>query len=198
MEENVFIIHPSEIIRKGLAWILQEYFNLEITQLGSVHDLSSFLAISNNLIIVIHETGQKIPGEVEEKLRKHNQVFLVGFTGKNSKPDLPYEYELNELSSALQIQKLIQVIRKSASKQKTSPVENGDLTIREKDVIRHIALGFFNKEIADRLNISIHTVISHRKNITEKLNIKSISGLTMYAIMNNLIDMTDINPEELI
>ena len=59
-------------------------------------------------------------------------------------------------------------------------------------------MGFANKEIADKLFISIHTVISHRKNITEKLGIKSISGLTVYAIMNNLLDLEDINPEELI
>ncbi len=201
MEENVFIIHSSEIIRKGLAWILQEYFNMEITQLSSARDLGSFSEISNSLIIIIMEDGDYIPADVEEKLNRNNSLFIVLFTkeGKtatelNGGP----EFQLNELSSSLQIQKLIQVIRKSASKQKNNLPENGELTLREKDVIRLIALGYSNKEIADKLNISIHTAISHRKNITEKLSIKSISGLTVYAIMNNLIDIKDINPEELI
>ncbi|NJO92945.1 MAG: hypothetical protein HC831_31265, partial [Chloroflexia bacterium] len=49
-----------------------------------------------------------------------------------------------------------------------------------------------------KLFISIHTVISHRKNITEKLGIKSISGLTVYAVLNKLIDTESINPEQLI
>ncbi|MFQ8806064.1 MAG: response regulator transcription factor [Alistipes indistinctus] len=49
-----------------------------------------------------------------------------------------------------------------------------------------------NKEIADRYNISIHTVISHRKNIARKTGIKSVSGLTVYALLNNMIDQGDV------
>ena len=200
MEENVFIIHPSEIIRKGLAWILQEYFKMEITQLSTISDLNSFAGISNNLIIAIIQKGLVLPAETEERLRKNNQFFLVSLSASTDTEGLTegYNYDLNVLASNLQIQKLIQVVRKSGSKSKAIMTENGDLTQREKDVIRQIALGLSNKEMADKLNISIHTVISHRKNITEKLNIKSISGLTVYAIMNNLLDITDINPEELI
>ncbi len=198
MEENVFIIHGSEIVRKGLAWILQEYFSMEITQLESPADLASFSGIHNSLIILIIEAGMELPDGMVEKLRKNNLVFIVDFYSKYNDMEEKNEFRLNELSSSLDVQKLIQVIRKSASKQKPAASEYGELTIREKDVIRHVAIGYSNKEIADRLNISIHTVISHRKNITEKLNIRSISGLTVYAIMNKLIDLTDINPEELI
>ena len=59
-------------------------------------------------------------------------------------------------------------------------------------------MGYANKEIAEKLFISIHTVISHRKNITDKLGIKSISGLTVYAILNKLIDTENIDPATLI
>lgn len=65
----------------------------------------------------------------------------------------------------------------------------GELSAREKDIVIAVAGGATNKEIADRLNISIHTVVTHRKNITRKLGIRSISGLTVYAIMNNLIEV---------
>ncbi len=200
MEENVFIIHPSEIIRKGLAWIIQEYFKMEITQLNSCDDLQAFSGISNCLIIIILKKGYTLPVAVEEKLKKNNQLYRItyGTESEDQAGSLLCEYNLNELSTNLHIQKIIQVIRKSATKAKALNNENGDLTQREKDVIRQIALGLANKEIADKLNISIHTVISHRKNITEKLNIKSISGLTVYAIMNSLLDITEINPEELI
>ncbi|MDA3854290.1 MAG: LuxR C-terminal-related transcriptional regulator [Bacteroidales bacterium] len=65
------------------------------------------------------------------------------------------------------------------------------LTEREIEVLCKVAQGKANKEIADKLFISINTVITHRKNITEKLGIKTIAGLTVYAIMNGII-----NPEE--
>lgn len=64
----------------------------------------------------------------------------------------------------------------------------GNLTPREREVLVLLVQGLINKEIADRLHISLTTVISHRKNITEKLGIKSISGLTIYAVMNGFID----------
>lgn len=200
MKENVFIIHRSEIIRRGLALILQEYFKMEITQLNSAKDLSSFAGISNSTTILILEAGVEQNTKAIEQLQKNNDVSLVGFFSEmiNESAGVQYDYHLTQYSSAIQIQKLIQVIRKAGSKQKSHLLDNGELTSREKEVIKLIALGLANKEIADKLFISIHTVISHRKNITEKLGIKSISGLTVYAIMNNLLDIQDINPEELI
>ena len=55
-----------------------------------------------------------------------------------------------------------------------------------------MARGRTNKEIADEYNISVHTVISHRKNITRKTGIKSVAGLTVYALLNNMIDRHDM------
>lgn len=62
------------------------------------------------------------------------------------------------------------------------------LSGREIEVLRLVASGMINKQIADTLNISINTVLTHRKNITAKLGIKSVSGLTFYAMMNGIID----------
>jgi len=65
------------------------------------------------------------------------------------------------------------------------------LSDREKDVLVQVVKGLSNKEIADVLCISQHTVISHRKNIARKLNIRSTAGLTIYAIVNGLITIND-------
>ena len=62
-----------------------------------------------------------------------------------------------------------------------------ELSSREIEVLRLIAEGKINKEIADKLCISVNTVITHRKNISSKLNIKSAQGLSLYALMNGLI-----------
>lgn len=66
------------------------------------------------------------------------------------------------------------------------------LSERECEILKAIARGFSNKEIANKLFISINTVMTHRKNITDKLNIKTISGLTVYAIMNNMISPDEV------
>jgi len=73
-----------------------------------------------------------------------------------------------------------------------------ELTRREIEVLQLVTKGHSNKEIADQLFVSIHTIISHRKNISEKTGIKSASGLTMYAILKKIIDMNEINQDELI
>ncbi len=67
-----------------------------------------------------------------------------------------------------------------------------ELSDRERDVLVQVVRGLSNKEIADVLCISTHTVISHRKNITRKLNIHSTAGLTIYAIVNKLVDLNSL------
>lgn len=66
------------------------------------------------------------------------------------------------------------------------------LTDREIEVMSLIAQGFINKEIADQLNISLSTVITHRKNIMDKLGLKSVSALTIYAVMHGYVDINKI------
>lgn len=68
------------------------------------------------------------------------------------------------------------------------PAISHELSAREIEVLVLITKGLINKEIADKLNISLTTVITHRKNITEKLGIKSVSGLTIYAVMNGYVE----------
>ena len=70
----------------------------------------------------------------------------------------------------------------------TPPTTGHELSAREIEVLGLITRGLINKEIADKLNIGLTTVITHRKNITEKLGIKSVSGLTIYAVMNGYVE----------
>ena len=87
----------------------------------------------------------------------------------------------------------------------STPVDEGNLTDnendqlnslskRERDIIRCIAQGKANKEIADELCISIYTVATHRRNICSKLGIHSPAGLTIFAIINHLVDINDVKP----
>lgn len=76
------------------------------------------------------------------------------------------------------------------SAEELSEVE--ELSAREKDVLVQIVKGLSNKEIADALCLSTHTVMSHRKNIVRKLNIHSTAGLTIYAIVNGIVNLDNI------
>ena len=75
----------------------------------------------------------------------------------------------------------------------TATIRNEEvLSIREIEVLTLIAKGLLNKEIADRLNIGLTTVISHRRNIIEKLGMRSVSALTIYAVMRGYININEI------
>ena len=71
-------------------------------------------------------------------------------------------------------------------------IDVDSLSHREKEIITYVVKGLTNKEIAEKLFISIHTVITHRRNIARKLQIHSSAGLTIYAIVNNLVKLEDI------
>ena len=81
--------------------------------------------------------------------------------------------------------------RKEGKHPHPTPMEH-ERSAREIEVLILITKGFINKEIAEKLNISLTTVISHRKNITEKLGIKSVPGLTIYAVMNGYVEADSI------
>ncbi|MEJ2594882.1 MAG: LuxR C-terminal-related transcriptional regulator [bacterium] len=66
------------------------------------------------------------------------------------------------------------------------------LSSREQMIVREVVSGLTNQEIADKLFLSVHTVNTHRKNITNKLGIKTVSGLTVYALMNKIVDIHEI------
>ena len=83
--------------------------------------------------------------------------------------------------------------RRTRTAAKIQARQTEELSDREKDILVQIVKGLSNKEIADVLFISPHTVITHRKNITRKLNIHSTAGLTIYAIVNKLVDINSLD-----
>lgn len=70
--------------------------------------------------------------------------------------------------------------------------EDDPLSPRERDIVRLVSCGLSNKEIADRLCLSFHTVTTYRRNLSSKLNIHSSAGLTIYAILHHIIDLKDV------
>ncbi len=198
MKRVIFIVHSSEIVRCGLAFILRKYFNIEITQLSSMDELNSYTHTSNSNIILFVEAQSKCQYNLVNKFKNNNVLHLIGIEGSDTDElEFKADHQINILTSGSKIQEIVSDLLNIPHKQSVEITESSELTAREKDVLKLVAQGHSNKEIADQLYISFHTVISHRKNITEKLGIKSIPGLTVFAILNKLIDTDAINPEDL-
>ena len=119
----------------------------------------------------------------------HCVALVTTYIDKNI---LRYFKEIVELSDNKQkvVNKLINLLNNS---DETTSQENIELSNREIDVLVSVAKGMTNKEISDLLSISVHTVITHRKNIVKKTGIKSVAGLTVYALLNNLVEESEIN-----
>ncbi|MBD5203860.1 MAG: response regulator transcription factor [Bacteroidales bacterium] len=83
---------------------------------------------------------------------------------------------------------VVDILRRLAHSVGSESPEQGALSSREIEVLREVAAGKTNKEIADSLCISINTVITHRRNVSSKLGIRSASGLSLYAMMNGLLN----------
>ncbi len=197
---RIIIIHPSFIIREGLATMIKEIFHLESLLIEKTELLDNYLDISDQKLIFIvdeklHETSFL---NKAEHFKLNNDIKSIIIRDPNS----PSECEpncnccFNTHVPKIRLESLLRPLIEPTSK--NAKINQTTLTEREIEVVKLVALGKTNKEIANELCISIHTVISHRKNITEKLGIKSISGLTVYAILNHFIDADNIDPESLI
>lgn len=166
LDENVdiqtFSKHHGQITQK-----LRELKNIIIKYLPSNSQRN------NKLMAVLYDLYKN-----EEWLGAHSQVedfiFIPAIRLK--------EKQLRQSDVSMKISKMI-----------SQNAEAGEaLSEREKDVIVSLVQGMTNKEIADHLFISINTVITHRRNIARKLQIHSPAGLTIYAIVNNLVDITAV------
>jgi len=173
---NCLILEPSYLIRKGLVSFFREFEKVSlIFDAESMEECEEFR--NKHKIHILISTDEFISNF-------DKQEFLLKYTIKHNKKS-----EGKEILNILHPKDvLVEKITKDIEGLKPSKeLDEKQLSAREVSVLIQVAKGKTNKEIADRLFISIHTVITHRKNITHKLGIKTVSGLTMYAIIHNLI-----------
>lgn len=198
MVSSVFVIHPSVVIQHGLHSLIKGFFNAEAVLLGAVSELKSYNSVTNsNLILLVDsQLDQSIVKKAIRTFDNSNSIKIILVRDSTDQSTCPEDcdccFSLNAPKSRIQLLLNPYFYPSGDNVEKKNSVL---LTEREIDVVKLVAFGKTNKEIGNELYISIHTVISHRKNITEKLGIKSISGLTVYAILNNLIDASSVDLE---
>lgn len=196
MQKTTFIIlSPSYLIRKGIASVLNTMENILIyDELESAMelDLSSPYHIPDFFVIDMKSLNNNDLKHINDYIEKFNidTINLNSDATQKKLPNCKACLELYENEEDLKNKLLICI--NSSDNNTLDNKKNQTISDREKAVLQLIAKGFTNKEIGDKLFISLHTVITHRKNITKKLGIKTVSGLTVYAILNNLIELKDI------
>ena len=190
---RVIIIEPSVIVQKGLESIIANS-GCEFETVGVFSDFSHYSSFSNTLDPDIFLVN---PGIIAFNRKESIRNFLpesayvpvaaIIYMHINGESIRQFNGYIDIYDSPAKItEKLRGFILKNNSSEVVS--ESYDLTDREKEILISVSSGNTNKEIALSFGISIHTVMSHRKNIIRKTGIKSISGLTVYALLNGLIE----------
>ncbi|MFN8256019.1 MAG: response regulator transcription factor [Bacteroidales bacterium] len=193
---NIIVVETSYILYQGLLQLFsQSGFLFHSRQTGNMGETEKFIYKNPDSLVIIN------PSIIQHNLKEfqtlknnwenvrwlaliylyYEQHILSHFDGIISISDSP------ETISA--------VIHKVLTSENNKPSETYDnlLSDREIEVLQQLAMGLSNKEIADKLNISVNTVITHRKNISHKTGIKTVSGLTIYAVVHKFIVLDQIN-----
>lgn len=190
--KKVLLIMPSRIIARGIEAVLGDLgeFRVEGILTDLSRDSESRLRNMDADVIIVDPAvfDYASRASARGRISDNSDAAVVAFC------TLPQDEEsMKQYDSSISIYDtpvaMVKKLRDAmASRVEITESEGPDLSAREKEILVCVAKGMLNKEIADYYNLSIHTVITHRKNITRKTGIKTIAGLTVYALLNNLID----------
>ena len=187
---QIAIILTDTLQQLGLYSLLSDYFPQFATR-----RFSSFLQFAKDTdsFDFYFTDADTYASNLDYFLLRRSKTFILIH---EAKPSLTNTSSLL-LPSQGNMDTLIEILQPvlTSDSQVSTPTFEGskELSAREINVLQEIVRGSTNKEIADHLNISLNTVLSHRKNITAKLGIKTVSGLTFYAIMNGIVSGEEID-----
>ena len=192
---NIIAVETSPLISEGLTGILNKSgIHCRLSVVGSLEKAELLQAKKHHEVVIINplffNNNPKLFSTVKGRFE---QVKWVGLVYALYDPEIISMFDA--LITASDTPSSVTDTLNKLLDEENGPEQNSlqeILTGREIDVLKLLATGHANKEIADKLSISIHTVISHRKNISQKTGIKTISGLTIYAVTQKLISIDTI------
>ncbi|MBQ7550573.1 MAG: response regulator transcription factor [Bacteroidales bacterium] len=193
---RILLIESSPIVVQGLQALIQSGGRMEVVAVAhSLERIQERLVLNNPDVVILN------PLLLDYSKRL---IFRSLFQDKPNMPILALVYSyfdkqwLGSFDGVIEIEddrfhlekKIEEVV--SAANGRNDNLEVYELSDREREVLIELAKGLMNKEIAAKLHISIHTVVTHRKNIVRKTGIKSAAGLAVYALLNNLLEERDL------
>ncbi len=196
MSKRILLIIPSAIVAKGLEQVFKDLGEFEVCAILS--DLSGrpeaqIRSMAPDVVIldpVIFDYASRL--SAKSRVSNLTGAAVLALSGPYADEEALRQWDgvIGLMDSPTSI---IKKVRTTLEGREDSPKPEGEeLSVREKEILVCVAKGMLNKEIADQYNISIYTVITHRKNITRKTGIKTVAGLTVYALLNNLIDTNTV------
>ncbi|MBD9110139.1 response regulator transcription factor [Bacteroides nordii] len=192
---RIAVAENSVIIRSGLTLALKRLPNLKVQpiELLSVEALHDCLRTQYPDILVVNPTF----GDYFDVVRFREEttgkgIRVVALVSSFIDANLLSKYD-DSISIFDDLETLSNKITRLENIEPDIE-EDGQETLsqREKEIVVCVVKGMTNKEIAEKLFLSIHTVITHRRNISKKLQIHSAAGLTIYAIVNKLVELSDV------
>jgi len=194
--QKIAIIANAVLLRKGLKSLLSSYLDsMLLEEFRSVSDFLSNYTSNQFAVIFLEKKLYKEISSDEQILKQLSDLILIGIFPQADKEPIPSYFQDSITCSINDEEMVLKLDQWKSDWLDERLLENSDreLSRREVNVLKQVALGKTNKEIADELFLSPHTVITHRKNITRKLGIYTVSGLTVYALINNLINPSEVN-----
>lgn len=199
---KIAIAEPSVIIRCGLEVLLKRLpgFRMQLTEITVPESLIDTLRSQKPDILIINPS---IPGCFTMQHLKEEcncpemKCLALVYAVADHVLLRPFDDQISIYDSS---DELIHKLERLNAQNITKDTENDEqqtLSAREKEIVICVVKGMTNREIADSLFLSTHTVITHRRNIARKLQVHSASGLTVYAIVNKLIELSDIRKDAL-
>jgi DNA-binding NarL/FixJ family response regulator len=191
---KIAIVDPSAIIRSGLSVLLKRMqgYHVHTFELNSYEFLASNIRTQKPDLVIINPTYWGLVDT--ENLKTENKSSTTRFfalitSAVDNKVLEAYEEKIHLYDDADSVKAKLDTVFEVSD---TDFEESQALSPREKEIIVGVVKGYTNKEIATNLFLSTHTVITHRRNIARKLEIHSTAGLTIYAIVNKLVELNDI------
>lgn len=194
---KIAIAEPSVIIRCGLESLLKRLpgLHIQLVEIATAESLFESLKMHKPDILIVNPS---LPGyfalqRLKEDTGCHQiKCIALLYAAADGLLLRPYDEQISIYDSADQLKHKLERLNADETPEASENDEQQSLSTREKEIVVCVVKGMTNREIADRLFLSAHTVITHRRNIARKLQIHSASGLTVYAIVNKLIELGDI------
>lgn len=183
---------PCEEAHQRVIWKFFSDFKEELSKHFEYEETKVFPYVNDPAWKIALGTYEEDHSGVEETLEDLRNLVMTHLPASADQQEaFKVLSEINSLAADIRCHIFLE---ETALEGRTAEESDGDDTLspREKEILVCVAKGMLNKEIADVNNISIHTVITHRKNITRKTGIKTVAGLTVYALLNNLIDINSV------